>query len=152
MTDSERIRAIEKMKNLSTNALAKQLELKTAQTLYDIHKGKHGISKDLAEIISSKYLDINKLWLLTGEGEMLITQDVIPKHPPKIESDEVVDARQMMQMMQDVLEANKQLVECNKQLMESNRQLTEQVLKMANGRGSEAEAEERRPHQASDQP
>ncbi|MDP3452888.1 MAG: helix-turn-helix transcriptional regulator [Bacteroidales bacterium] len=70
MTDSERVKLIEKTYELSTNALAKALNLKSAQTLYDIHKGKHGISKELAEKIHAKYLNINPTWLLTGVGDM----------------------------------------------------------------------------------
>ncbi|MEG1554635.1 MAG: helix-turn-helix transcriptional regulator [Rikenellaceae bacterium] len=77
MTDKERIESIEKILNLTTNALAKEIGLKNAQTLYDILKGKHGISKDLADKIAVKYLNINKAWLITGEGDMLKEQQQI---------------------------------------------------------------------------
>ena len=71
MTDSERIKEVKNFSKLSFNKLAKELGLKTVQTLYDIRDGKHGISKDVAEKIQAKYLNINLTWLLTGEGEML---------------------------------------------------------------------------------
>lgn len=71
MTDSERIKAIEEYTGLSTRALSLAIGIKTPQTLYDIHKGKHGISKGLARSITAKYLNINSEWLLTGEGPML---------------------------------------------------------------------------------
>ena len=71
MTDSERIIEVKNFSRLSFNKLAKELGLKTVQTLYDIRDGKHGISKDVAEKIQAKYLNINITWLLTGEGEML---------------------------------------------------------------------------------
>lgn len=77
MTDSEKIRKIEKEYNFSTRQLAVNLGLKSAQNLYDIHRGRHGISKDLASIISAKYPNISLIWLLTGEGEML--KDTEPK-------------------------------------------------------------------------
>lgn len=71
MTDSERIKELKNYSGLSYKKLADRLKLKTPQTLYDIEKGKHGISKNLADKIQAEYLDINPVWLLTGEGEML---------------------------------------------------------------------------------
>ena len=71
MSDSQRIRDVERFLNLSTRALAHEIGLKTPQTLYDIHKGKHGISKAVARAITAKYLNIDYEWLLTGEGQML---------------------------------------------------------------------------------
>lgn len=72
MTDSERIKWLEEFTGLSLNKLSSELGLKTPQTFYDIKNGKHGISKDLADKIKAKYLNINIAWLLTGEGEKLI--------------------------------------------------------------------------------
>lgn len=71
MTDSERITEVKNFSGLSFNKLAKEIGLKSVQTLYDIRDGKHGISKDVAEKIQAKYLNINIAWLLAGEGEML---------------------------------------------------------------------------------
>lgn len=74
MTDSERIIKFKEYTGMSFNKLAEYIGIKTSQTLYDIKSGKHGISKDLAEKIQAKYLNINTSWLLTGEGEMLKSQ------------------------------------------------------------------------------
>ena len=140
MTDSERIRAIEKLKNLSTNALAKDLKLKAAQTLYDIHKGKHGISKELAEIISAKYLDINKLWLLTGEGEMLKPETVDTAHPIRPsarDSDDRFDRLMNIAEMQ------------SKQIEVQGKQI-EMLLNKIERLEKQASADEPRPHEASD--
>lgn len=71
MDDSQRIKEIERYTGLSTRALALEIGLKTPQTLYDIHKGKHGISKDVARAITAKYLNINPDWLLLDVGDML---------------------------------------------------------------------------------
>lgn len=71
MTDSERIEELVKYSGLNIKRLAEEIGLKTVQTLYDIRNGKHGISKDVANKIKGKYLNINFNWLLTGEGEML---------------------------------------------------------------------------------
>lgn len=70
MSDSERIRRLEEYTGLSLNKLAAAIGIKSPQTFYDIKSGKHGISKDLAERIKAKYLNINISWLLSGEGEM----------------------------------------------------------------------------------
>lgn len=73
MSDSERIIKLKEYLEKSYNKIAEECGLNNAQTLYDIKNGKHGISKDVAETISNKYLNISKQWLLTGEGEMLIS-------------------------------------------------------------------------------
>ena len=70
MSDSERIKRLEEYTGLSLNKLAATIGIKSPQTFYDIKNGKHGISKDLAERIKAKYLNINISWLLSGEGEM----------------------------------------------------------------------------------
>ncbi len=71
MTDIERITKVAQYAGLSFNRLAKEIGLTTPQTFYDIRAGKHGISKELADKIQAKYLNISTAWLLTGEGEML---------------------------------------------------------------------------------
>lgn len=77
MTDSERIKEFRKFTGLNFSKLAEEIGLNTVQTLYDIKNGKHGISKDVAEKIQAKYLNVNIAWLLTGEGEMLIENSVV---------------------------------------------------------------------------
>lgn len=75
MTDKERINELKKITGLNFRRLASEIGIKTVQTLYDIKNGKHGISKDLAEKIHARYLNINLAWLLTGEGDMLKDMD-----------------------------------------------------------------------------
>lgn len=72
LTDSERIRLIEAYSGLSTNALGKYIGMKTSQTLYDIHNGKHSISRSLARALSDKFVGLSMSWILTGEGNMLL--------------------------------------------------------------------------------
>jgi hypothetical protein len=76
MNDSERIKKILEYTGLSANKFSKTIGLNTSQNIYDIINGKHGISKVLAETITVKYLNIDKIWLLTGEGEMLKKDDI----------------------------------------------------------------------------
>lgn len=75
MTDIEIITKVAEYAELSFNKLAKEIGLTSPQTFYDIKAGKHGISKELAEKIHARYLNINEAWLLTGNGEMLVAQD-----------------------------------------------------------------------------
>ena len=75
--DNNRIEIL--MRHLGMNARKLAMSVGVSpQTIYDIQKGKHGISKDLAEKISAKYLNVSRLWLLTGEGEMLSKGKKIP--------------------------------------------------------------------------
>ena len=73
MNDYERIRQVLEYLNLNASTLSRELGLKTPQIFYDIKAKKCGISKDLANKIQEKFYDIDKTWLLTGEGEMLKT-------------------------------------------------------------------------------
>ncbi len=50
---------------------ARYLELKRPEVLYQIKRGNHRISFALADRICDKLPQINKGWLLCGEGEML---------------------------------------------------------------------------------
>ena len=77
MTDSERIRELKKFTGLNFRKLAEEIGLNTVQTLYDIKNGKHGISKEVAEKIQARYLNISIALILTGEGEMLVDNQVI---------------------------------------------------------------------------
>jgi transcriptional regulator with XRE-family HTH domain len=70
--DGKRITKLVEYFNVSVNQFAKKLELSTPQILYDVIKGRNGISRDLAEKIARHYREINCLWILTGEGEMII--------------------------------------------------------------------------------
>lgn len=70
MTDWQRLEQVIKWTGLSTNAFAAGIGLKRSENLYQIKRGNNGISKDLAELITRKYPAVNRLWLLTGDGEM----------------------------------------------------------------------------------
>jgi plasmid maintenance system antidote protein VapI len=74
MTDIEIIAKVAEYTGLSFNKLAKEIGLTSPQTFYDIKAGKHGISKELAEKIHARYLNINEAWLLTGNGDMLVAE------------------------------------------------------------------------------
>nr|WP_290539702.1 hypothetical protein [Alistipes sp.] len=55
---------------MSTNYFARYIGLARGENLYQIKRGNNGISLDVAERIVGKFPRIDKLWLLTGEGQM----------------------------------------------------------------------------------
>lgn len=55
----------------SVSAFAKDIGLNRGENLYQIKRGNNGISRELAENITSKFPAVSKAWLLTGEGDML---------------------------------------------------------------------------------
>ena len=76
MTDSERIKTVLKYSGMSANKFAKHVGLKSPQVLYDVTNGRNGISKDLADKITAKCVNISLSWLLTDEGEMLKSESM----------------------------------------------------------------------------
>jgi hypothetical protein len=79
MENWQRLEKVVKWAGMSVNAFAHHVGLKRSENLYQIKKGNHGISKQLALVITTKYPQINRSWLLTGEGEMLKDGDEGPK-------------------------------------------------------------------------
>ena len=93
LDDWQRIEKIVHWTGLSVNAFALNVGLNRAENLYQIKRGKNGISKELAELIASKYPEINRVWILTGDGEMLASggeRNMIPFY----ETDALCLARQ----------------------------------------------------------
>ena len=76
MKASERITQILDYLHINAKAFATTLGYERPQIIYDVLKGKtKSISLDLADKIVAVYTDINKVWLLTGIGNMLLTPD-----------------------------------------------------------------------------
>lgn len=55
---------------MTANAFAKEISLKRSENIYQIKKGNNGISKELAGLIVERFPEINKMWLILGEGNM----------------------------------------------------------------------------------
>lgn len=55
----------------SVNAFARDIGLNRSENLYQIKRGNNGISRELSDIIATKYPALSRAWILTGEGEML---------------------------------------------------------------------------------
>lgn len=75
MKPNEILEAILAKEEINYSQLAKAMGLNRTQPLYDIRDGKiKSISKNYVEKILSAFPHYNKIWLLTGEGEMLINE------------------------------------------------------------------------------
>ncbi|MEG1759700.1 MAG: hypothetical protein RSB23_06745 [Alistipes sp.] len=72
----QRIENIIKWANMSTNYFARYIGLTRGENLYQIKRGNNGISLDLADRIVAKFPQIDKLWLLTGEGQMFVEAEL----------------------------------------------------------------------------
>jgi hypothetical protein len=71
MKGSEKINLLLNHFSLNPSDFAKILGLKYVQNIYDIQKDRADISKQMAAKIAAAFPDIDKNWLLTGEGEMI---------------------------------------------------------------------------------
>ena len=66
---------------MKAGSFSKKLGYNRPQKIYDIQKGKTKlISIEVAEDIIKAFPNINKVWLLTGEGEMLNNANPVPKY------------------------------------------------------------------------
>lgn len=71
LSNWERMESVIKWANMSTNYFARHIGLLRGENLYQIKRGNNGISRNLANMVVESFPEINLLWLLTGEGEML---------------------------------------------------------------------------------
>lgn len=82
-----RIDAVIKWAGMTTNFFAHHIGLPCGENLYQIKRGNNGISRDVAERIVSKFPDISKGWLLTGEGNMFANDSSVASQIPYYNSD-----------------------------------------------------------------
>jgi phage repressor protein C with HTH and peptisase S24 domain len=75
MKGSEKINMILEYLSLNPSDFAKAVGLRHAQNVYDIQKNKVDISKQVATKIVAAFPNVDKHWLLTGEGEMFKNED-----------------------------------------------------------------------------
>lgn len=72
MDASEIIEMLLKFSKLNASEFAMKIGTKTTQAIYDLQRGRtKTISSSMADKIISCYPQVNKAWLLTGEGDML---------------------------------------------------------------------------------
>lgn len=78
-TARQRIESILNYKHINAKQLSELLGCDRPQIIYDIIKEKtKSISNNISIKITSVFPEINKTWLLTGEGEMLNSEECQP--------------------------------------------------------------------------
>ena len=111
---SEIISSILDREGLKAATFAKSVGVVPTQ-IYDLQKGKiKKISEEIADKIISVYPHYNKVWLLTGEGDML-TSDVSPVRSADI-PEEIGDGfnpRELLDIIHDLTAQGKQNAEAN---------------------------------------
>lgn len=114
---------------LNVKQFSERLGKKRAQAIYDIVSGKtKRISDKLANQIISEFPEINKAWLLTGEGDMLkntaaiaenhsisIAGEEIKENKISVNTDETIDRlieeiAAQRRVTEKVLEQNSELI------------------------------------------
>lgn len=70
MTDAQRINALLEYTKLNGKNFALRIGLSYPDSIYHIQRGRNGISDKLADRIVMAFPEIDKGWLLTGEGNM----------------------------------------------------------------------------------
>jgi plasmid maintenance system antidote protein VapI len=71
MNDSQKIEELLHYFRIKTKEFAKKCGFES-ETISGIKRGKHKISLKIATKITEAFPEVNKTWLATGEGEMLI--------------------------------------------------------------------------------
>ncbi len=113
---------------LNAKQFSEKLGMKRGQAIYDIISGKtKRISEKLANQIISEFPEINRTWLLTGEGEMLKnTPAVAESHSISIAGEEIkenkinVNADETIAMLIAEVAAQRRLTE---KVLEHNTEL-----------------------------
>ena len=123
MTEYQRIEQVLKYIGLSARAFAIGLGLKSPQVFYDIKAGKCGISKDLANKIHEKHLNINTAWLLTGTGDMLATAASTPASSSAAAPTSTEAAIRIAELEAEVQSLRAQLLDKAEEIIALQRQL-----------------------------
>lgn len=83
MEVKDRINAVIDFSGKKPATFATHIGCKTSQAIYELQKGRtKNISEDIRKKILAKYPQINPTWLVTGEGDMLITEKEVVE--PKV--------------------------------------------------------------------
>lgn len=99
MTAKEILEELLSYKELNINALATEIGLNRAQALYDIQSGKtKNITPSMADRIIQKFPEFNRVWLRTGDGEMLNTDTTLDQ-PMEFAPDQMDKALRVAEKM-----------------------------------------------------
>ena len=75
LSDAQRIQNLLEYTRLNGKNFAIRIGLSHPDSIYHILRGRNGISDKMAERIIMAFPEVNRSWLLSGEGEMLQDQN-----------------------------------------------------------------------------
>ncbi len=85
-----RLESVINWANMTINYFALHIGLTRSENLYRIKRGDNGISRDLANRIVNTFPEIDRVWLLTGVGHMLLSDgnhgEQIPYYADELET------------------------------------------------------------------
>ena len=70
-----RLETVIKYTGMSINKFAKEIGLPVAENLYRIKRGQNGISRNMVNLITDRFPEINRCWLICGEAPMVLKSD-----------------------------------------------------------------------------
>jgi hypothetical protein len=74
-SDSKRLQTILDLLQISGNKLSKILEYKSAASVYHVLEDRNTLSSGMIEAIVKKFPQVNYIYLKTGKGEPILTDD-----------------------------------------------------------------------------
>ncbi len=78
----QRILAILDWQGITLSELARRLGMMRTENLYNIKRGNYGISHELADRLCEIYPELDRTWLLSGVGSMLLSSSMgADRHP-----------------------------------------------------------------------
>lgn len=121
---SERLSQILDYFEINENLFGKKLNYERSQTIYDIVNSKNKPSfKFIEKFVLSEYSEIIDLkWLITGDGNMLKSENKQPIKP--------FDGNKIESKVMELLEENRDLHKENKILLTKNNNLEKRIIEM----------------------
>lgn len=111
LSASERINAVIQHSGMSARAFSERIGMARPQAIYDIQSGKtKSITPKMVSAIAERWPEIDKYWLMTGEGKMLRVAENLQK-PSAIKDEPLVltgDAKLLVLNMSDTLHQQEQ--------------------------------------------
>ncbi len=78
----ERLSQVIEETGLSVHSFAMSVGLNRSETMYQIRRGQIGISRNVAEMVTNRYPEYSKIWLMTGCGPKYTNPAIIHTHIP----------------------------------------------------------------------
>lgn len=121
-----------KHKDLNDNQVTVQLGLSTG-LIGKARKQGADLGKKSIELILSFYTDINRVWLLTGEGDMLTDNKLKEpegKHKKEYDSDSYMDKDETIELLHKTIGSLNKVIESQQQTIESQQRTIESLEKL----------------------